>query len=180
MSTGDSTPFVFDTGPLCHFAKAGWLGILKAVIGNQSAIIPDAVLDELKRGTQSDPRIQPILDAEWIQCHVLDTDAEIRAFSLYASILVSGNRNIGEASVLALAETLPGVAVIDDAAGRRAATAAQVECRPTLTLLCDAIREGLLTLPLVSALADDLLASEYRLPFKAGEFECWAAENDLL
>ena len=55
-----------------------------------------------------------------------------------------------------------------------------IAIRPTLALLCDAIREGLLTLPLVSALADDLLTSQYRLPFQPGGFERWAAENDLV
>ncbi len=180
MSSGDSTPFVFDTGPLSHFAKSGWLSILKAIIGGQPAIIPHAVVEELKLGAQSDPRIEPILDAKWIKHHVQDTDAEILAFARYEGILVSGHRNVGEASVLALAETLPAIAVIDDAAGRKAAAGAGIECRPTLRLLCDAISTGLLTLALVSALADDLLATEYRLPFKPGEFERWAAEQGIL
>ena len=47
-----------------------------------------------------------------------------------------------------------------------------------LALLCDAVDSGLLTVKLVSALADDLLATEYRLPFKPGRFEAWAIEND--
>lgn len=180
MPTGDSILIVFDSGPLSSFAKADWLGALKAVIGDRRAIIPDAVREELRRGLNNDSRLQSVLDADWIECRVLESDTETQAFVRYSSILVSGQRNVGEASVLALAETLPAIAVIDDAAGRKAASDAGIECRPTLRLLCDAIKQELLTLPLVSALADDLLATEYRLPFGPGEFERWATENDLL
>ena len=52
--------------------------------------------------------------------------------------------------------------------------------RPTLALLCDAIRQDLLTVKLVSALADDLLASSYRLPFGPGDFERWVTDNGLV
>lgn len=175
----ETPPLVFDTGPLSHFAKAGWLGVLKAVAGNSRAVIPDAVVAELETGSRTDPRLQAILDADWIEHHVLTTDTEARAFTRFSSALASGKRNLGEAAVLALAETLPGVAVIDDAAGRKAAQAHGIPLRPTLTLLCDALREGLLTLSLVSALADDLLATNYRLPFKPGGFETWANENNM-
>ena len=172
-------PLVFDTGPLSHFAKAGWLGALKAVVGDCRAVIPDAVVAELEAGAHTDPRLQTILDADWIEHHFLTSDPEARAFTRFSSALASGRRNRGEAAVLAVAETLPAVAVIDDAAGRKAAQAHGIALRPTLTLLCDAIREGLLTLSLVSALADDLLATKYRLPFQPGGFEIWAHENNM-
>ncbi|GAA1912513.1 hypothetical protein GCM10009716_22890 [Streptomyces sodiiphilus] len=51
--------------------------------------------------------------------------------------------------------------------------------RRTLGLLCDAIREGLLTVPSVSAPADDLLASQYRLPFKHGGFAEWCEREGV-
>ncbi|GHJ36119.1 hypothetical protein Sm713_17280 [Streptomyces sp. TS71-3] len=54
-----------------------------------------------------------------------------------------------------------------------------VKVRRTLGLLCDAIREGLLTIPLVSALADDLLKSRYRLPFEPGGFAEWCDRERL-
>lgn len=37
-----------------------------------------------------------------------------------------------------------------------------------------------LTVPLVSTIADDLLANEYRLPFGSGGFEAWARANGLV
>ncbi|WP_170160609.1 hypothetical protein [Prauserella muralis] len=38
---------------------------------------------------------------------------------------------------------------------------------------------GLLTVELVDALADDLLSSQYRLPFRPGSFKSWAQENGM-
>ena len=110
----------------------------------------------------------------------LSSDDEILAFAKFASLLVRKDRNRGEAGVLALASVVGGVAVVDDGAACRAAEQCQVKRRRTLALLCDAIRQELLTVKLVSALADDLLISEYRLPFEPGEFERWAAESGLL
>lgn len=171
---------VFDTSPLCHFAREGWLGVLKAVVGGRTAVMPDVVAEELRVGAARDSRVQAVLDASWIQERELRSEAEITAFSVFSELLVRGVRNRGEAGVLALASTSGGVAVVDDTAPRKAAKRHGIVVRPTLTLLCEAVRHGLLTVPLVSALADDLLIGKYRLPFAPGGFEKWAGENGLL
>lgn len=89
-------------------------------------------------------------------------------------------RNVGECGVLALAETMPdSVAIIDDRVARNAAQGRKIAVRGTLGLLCDAIRRDLLTVPLVSALADDLLSNDYRLPFEPGGFALWAEAAGL-
>lgn len=168
---------VFDTGPLSHFARAGWLGVLKAVVGSRTAVIPDVVEDELRTGADRERSLQAVLDATWLERRVLRTDEEIVAFAEFSELLVRRDRNRGEAGVLALAATAGAVAVIDDGAARRAADARTVAYRPTLALLCEAIRLELLTVRLVSALADDLIAGQYRLPFGPGRFEKWASEN---
>lgn len=72
------------------------------------------------------------------------------------------------------------MAVVDDGAPRKAAQRHRVTVKPTLALLCEAIRSGLLTVDLASAVADDLVIGQYRLPFGPGEFEKWARENLLL
>lgn len=171
---------VFDTGPLSHFAMQNWLGALKAVVGGRRAIIPDVVELELTQGAQRDSRLQEVLDAEWIEHRKLITDEEVAAFAKFSALLVRGSRNRGEAGVLALASVVGGVAVVDDGAGRKAADDHGVAKKPTLALLCEAIHSGLLTVKLVSALADDLLATEYRLPFEAGGFERWASEQGMV
>lgn len=98
---------VFDTGPLSHFARAGWLEVLRAVVGERRAIVPDAVVKELARGSQNDRRLRAVLDAQWIEQRELRTEAELREFARFASRLVSGQRNIGEAAVPATEYRLP-------------------------------------------------------------------------
>ncbi|MBY8847457.1 hypothetical protein [Saccharothrix longispora] len=48
-------PLVFDTGPLSHFAKQQWLGVLRAVVGGRQAMAPDAVEAELRDGVGAHP-----------------------------------------------------------------------------------------------------------------------------
>lgn len=131
---------VFDTSPLSHFARHNWLGVLKAVVGDRQAIIPDVVVDELSAGAVRDSRIQAVLDATWIERRELCTEEEVVAFATFSSFLVKKDRNRGEAGVLALASVTGGIAVIDDGAGRRAAEQHRIPLRPTLALLCEAIQ----------------------------------------
>lgn len=178
--TADDAVLVFDTGPLSHFAKENWLGVLKAVVGSRRALIPDMVADELRIGVLRDGRLGAAFDAPWTERRELRTEAELIAFARFSELLVVGDRNRGEAAVLALAATSGGVPVIDDGAARQAAKTANVSHRGTVGLLCAAIRLELLTIRLVSALADDLIAGQYRLPFGPGEFEKWALDHGLL
>ncbi|WP_405086692.1 hypothetical protein [Microbispora sp. NBC_01389] len=117
-----SETFVFDTGPLSAFATNNWLGVLKAVVGKRRAVIPDAVVAELREGEAKDSRIGAALTADWIEHRELTSRAEQEAFADFSELLVVGDRNIGEAGVLALARTMRATAVVDDAAARKAAT----------------------------------------------------------
>lgn len=170
---------IFDTGPLSHFARENWLGALKAVVGERTAVIPDVVADELKRALGSNSFVQAVLDAPWIGRRDLQSVEEIERFAYYSSLLVSGDRNRGEAGVLALAATTGGTAVVDDLAARKAAKRDGLLHTGTLGLLMQAIQSGLLTVALVSAIADDLLAGAYRMPFCPGGFAAWAEHNGL-
>ncbi|MDE0065806.1 MAG: nucleotide-binding protein [Acidimicrobiaceae bacterium] len=165
---------VFDTGPLAHFARAGWLGVLKTLVGSRRAIIPVQVSLELRQASGHEQAVGTVLDATWIELHELNTEEELRVFARFAAYLMSEGRNEGETAVLAVAATMPAQAVLDDSAGYRAAQREGVRCIRTLALLCESIRNGLLTAELVSAVADDLIETDYRLPFKPGEFIPWA------
>lgn len=127
-----------------------------------------------------DTRIEAALRADWIEHRELCSSEEIDFFAQFSARLVKGERNLGEAAVLALARVTDGTAVIDDGAARKAAEDYRIKLRPTLALLCEAVQAGLLTVSLVSALADDLLAGQYRLPFRQGGFEKWACDNGVL
>ncbi|WP_030173171.1 hypothetical protein [Spirillospora albida] len=167
---------VFDTGPLSHFAKQNWLGCLRAVVGRRRAVVPDTVVAEVQAAVPLHPHLQPVLEASWIEQYELT--AEYEEFAEFSALLVgSDGRNTGEAGVLAYAKAHDAVAIIDDGAARNAAGRKKVTYRGTLGLLCDGVRDGLLTLDLVSELADQLIEGDYRLPFAPGEFKTWARNN---
>lgn len=181
---GATEPWIFDSGPLSHFAKAGWLGLLKLVAGEHPVVIPDVVHTELLDGVSRHPHLGLVLDAtsSWIRVSPIEDTTQLVAFSKYSALLVGsdGKRNLGECGVLALAEALPAVAIIDDAAGRKAAGRYSVSVRGTVALLLDAVRDHGLTRDAAAAVADDLLGTAYRLPFEQGRFIGWATENGLL
>lgn len=111
------------------------------------------------------------LSRSWIEVAPVNSEAEIEGYSRYAPRLVGDDgRNTGECGVLALPEVHGLVAVVDDYAGHKAASANGIQARRTLGLLCDAVADGLLTLDTVSAVADSLLQTDYRLPFPPGGF----------
>lgn len=170
---------IFDTGPLSHFARADLLGVLKIVVGERRAIIPDAVATELEQGRSANPRLLTVLEADWIERRTIATAVEDRAFDWFSRRLVSGDRNVGDAAVLALALTVPARAVIDDRAACALAKKERVNLARTLNLLCEAVHRELLTLDFVSEIADELIRTEYRLPFGPGEFKAWAARENI-
>ena len=174
------SPFIFDTGPLSHFAGQGWLGVLGALSSSRGAYIPDTVQRELLDSVDLHPHLRLVLDADWIEMTQVAEVAELAAFSAYSSRLVVGTKNLGECGVLAVAEVRSWAAVVDDRAARNIAKERGVSVTGTLALMCEGIREGLLTVPLVSRIADDLLSSSYRLPFQPGQFERWAGEQGMI
>lgn len=168
-----------DTGPLSHLAKAGWLSIVRTIAKPGAVVIPDAVERELRQSVHKWPHLRSVLDAHWIDRAVLASDAELQAYAYFSGLLVSGTRNVGEAAVLAYAKVHDAVAVVDDGAAWRAADRLGVMKTRTLKLLCDAVREGLLTKELVSDVADHLNETEYRLPFEPGGLIAWAEAQGL-
>lgn len=173
-----SQAWVVDAGPLSHFARAGWLGVLRLLAPANTILIPDTVERELRNGAAAHAWLSQVLDSSWIIVSPLASADELLAYGRYAQRLVGDDgRNTGECGVLALAEVHGHVAIIDDQAGAKAGSAAGIEVRRTLGLLCDAVQSGLLTLPMVSAVADSLLETDYRLPFPPGGFAQWAVER---
>jgi predicted nucleic acid-binding protein len=178
--TDPTEVLVFDTGPLSEFAKQGWLGALRLVVGVRTAVVPDTVVEELRAGVHGRAHLQVVLDTPWIEHRSLTSSAELQEFSRFASFLVAGDRNVGECGVLAYAKANKATAIIDDGSARKIARDHGVAHQGTLSLLCDAVRENVLTIELVSAVADDLIEGEYRLPFPTGGFRKWAQDNGLV
>lgn len=174
--------YVFDDGPLSHFAEAGWLGLLDSYVGEGDAILPETVHRELSDGVAMYPHLRAVLDARWLQLRMLVSAAEHAAFAKFTGLLVGSDsrKNLGECGVLALAQVSGGIAVIDDSVARKIAAANGIEHKTTLGILTDLVRDGDLSLKLASRVADHLLETEYRLPFGEGGFQTWALMNDLL
>lgn len=170
---------VFDTGPLSHFARADILGVLKIVVGERRAVVPEAVVTELREGVHLDSRIQTVLDAGWIEHRAISAGEEVEAYGRFSKRLVFRDRNVGDAAVLALAHAMPARAVIDDRDACDIASKEGVALSRTLNLLCEAVHSQLLTLDFVSEIADELIRTEYRLPFGPGEFKAWAVRESL-
>jgi len=168
---------VFDTGPLSHFAEAGWLKILQAIAGDRAVLIPESVRSEIAQSVHVYPFLDQILQADWIRTDRSNDVQYLVVEARYRKRLAVGNKNIGECGVLALAEIRGHVAVIDDRVAREVGEEYNVQVIGTLALFREGIEQGLLTVPLVSKIADDLLATDYRLPIEPGGFEAFAIEQ---
>jgi len=178
--TDRSAGLVFDTGPLRHFALQGWLGVLKFLTADRAVIIPESVEFELKKQVYDLPALSQVLDADWISVDRSDDLAFLVAFAKYEERIAVGDLNRGECGVLALGETRGFETVLDDSVPRAIAESEGIAVTATLPLLCTAIREGQLAVPMVESLADDLLAGEYYLPFASGGFRQWAFQEGLI
>lgn len=82
--------------------------------------------------------------------------------------------------MLAYAKANGAIAVIDDGPARKIARANNVRHKGTLGLPCEALGENLLSIDLISTVADHLLESDYRLPFEKGDFSKWAHDQGLI
>ncbi|MDG4831546.1 nucleotide-binding protein [Solwaraspora sp. WMMD1047] len=178
--TVPSDAWVFDTGPLRHFAIHGWLGILRFLAGERPVYIPDTVARELTNATEHVSAVRAVLDASWIHVHRSTARDFSEAFAHYADRLVVGESNQGECGVLAMGQIYKCEVVIDDAIPRNIAEEKGIQVTATVPLLCDAIRARKLTTVMVEALADDLLEGDYYLPFGPGGFRRHVLENGLL
>jgi predicted nucleic acid-binding protein len=171
---------VFDTGPLRHFATEGWLGVLKFLTRDRQAVIPESVERELKNQLDEVPALAQVLASDWIHVDRSTDMGFLMAFASYEQRLVVGGRNRGECGVLALGRTRGYEVVLDDATARTIAEEDKLKVTATLPLLCAAIRDKQLTVPMVQSLADDLISGQYFLPFEQGGFRRWAYQEGLI
>jgi predicted nucleic acid-binding protein len=172
--------WVFDTGPLRHFATQGWLGVLRFLAGERPVYIPDSVERELNDAAEHVSAVRAVLDADWIHVHRSTSRDFGKAFAHYVDRLVVDDKNLGECGVLAMGQIYKSEVVIDDATPRKIAEEKGIQVTATVPLLCEAIRAKKLTTVMVEALADNLLEGEYYLPFGSGGFRQHVLENGLL
>ncbi|MEU9510127.1 hypothetical protein AB0D32_28040 [Micromonospora sp. NPDC048170] len=172
--------WVFDTGPLRHFAIQGWLGVLRFLAGERPIYIPDSVERELESAAAHVSAARAVLEADWIRVHRSTSHDFAEAFAHYADRLFADGKNLGECGVLAMGQIYRCEVVIDDATPRQIAREKGIRVTATVPLLCEAIRAKKLTTVMVEELADNLLEGMYYLPFGSGGFRQHVLENGLL
>ena len=172
---------VFDSSVLSAFARAGLLDLLEQLTRGHERYAPRAVFAELERGIENHPGLTTALATDWLQVVPVNSLDELVAFSKYAARLVAGNRNVGEASVLAWAQVNGAVALID---GQDAALCGRengVSVRRSLALLAGGIRDGILNEGRVIEVVDALVRrGDARFPCSSEGFVEWARERGLL
>jgi predicted nucleic acid-binding protein len=141
---------------------------------------PHVVREEIRDGGTAYPELTRVLDVEWLRVVALDTLDRLRRFTLWTSRVGAGSRDLGEASVLAVAEELGAVALIDERDATRIGRAHGVNVHGTIWLLAGACRDGKLTEVGASNLVDTLAATGMRLPCTGADFPRYARANGLL
>lgn len=172
--------WVFDTGPMRHFAFQGWLGVLRFLADGREVYIPDSVERELRDASIDIPAIRAVLDEEWIRVFRTTEDEYQRHYARFHDRLVADGKNVGECGVLAMGAAYGCELVIDDSVPRKIAEEMGLNVTATVPILCDAIRAKKLTTVMVESLADDLLSGKYYLPFGKGGFRQHVLENGML
>jgi predicted nucleic acid-binding protein len=174
------TALVFNTSPLRPLRAGGTLAVLDRLTAAYRRVVPQAVLDELRAGEPMHPPLADVRNAGWLEIVACDGLAELRAFAHYVRVLGAGERDIGEASVLAWAEVNSGIAVIDEPAGTQAAQARGVAVHGTLWLIANGLNAGELLMSEAERLVDQLRSTDARLPCSGAEFFEWAKAQGLL
>jgi predicted nucleic acid-binding protein len=173
-------PLVFDSSPLSCFARSGHLVLLERLTVGHERVTTRAVLNELESGCADFPRLQDALALPWLSPVPVDRLDELRLFAEYSRRLVAGDRNVGEASVLAWAEANGGIALIDDQAAVQVGRERGVEVRRSLALIARGVRVRLMSKAEAAGLVDDLLRVGARFPCAGDEFVAWAMAAGLL
>ena len=131
-----SPPLIFDNTPLSHFARAGRLSTLEAIVTPYECVTPVEVRNEIQAGIAEIPDLADVLTAQWLKTVELSEVRELAAFASYKTELGGGPKeNTGEAAVLAWASLHGGVAIIDERAASRMAQRDGIPAHGSLWLI---------------------------------------------
>ena len=171
---------ILDTTVLSCFARSGNLEILRSLASEHTVVTTPSVIEELRRGSGDHPSLRDACALPWLEVVRLETIEELTLFGVYANRLVAGDRNHGEAEVLAKAEVSGSTPVTDDQVAVQCARSRGLVPKRTLALIARGVRRGLLTQEDAVALVDDLIEGGARFPCRGRRFLGWATENGLL
>lgn len=137
------TTLVFDSTALNHFAKAGRLPELRAIVEGYQCVAPAEVSSELAKAAAEYPALGSISAQSWLRPVELGEIGEIVAFAQYKHELGGGpDKNIGESAVLAWVSVNGGIAIIDEAAATSIGEQDSLAIRGSLWLIIRSCKEG--------------------------------------
>lgn len=139
------------------------------------------MLDEIAKGIERYPVLGGIAGLPWLRSVEIDL-AELAAFATYKGALGgAADENVGESAVLAWVAAHGGTAIVDDEVARNMGLDDGLEVHGTLWLVVRAYKHDVLDRPTATAIVDDLIMSEMRLPFTGGaSLFGWAYEQGYL
>lgn len=180
MTDAGPTVLVLDAMCLNHFARIDRLDVLRDLLVGDECRTTYVVLDELRTGASIHPDLQAALELDWVRPVRLESLPELDCFAKWVDRIGAGTRDLGEASVFAVAELCGGTAITDDQSATRVARKFGLAVHGTIWLLCRACRAGKLTVAAAGNLVDMLRATGMRLPCTGPEFETWTRQRALL
>lgn len=172
--------FVFDASVLSPFARSDRLDVLGSVLaGRVRCVTTRAVRQEILAKSDEFPLLASITTATWLSEVAVDGLDELGALVWWIRKLGATQRDRGEATIFAYAQTYGATAIIDDGKARRLGRKNGVDVHGTLWLLADACHAGSLSAVSACTLVDVLASAGARLPCTGASFRDWAAGNGL-
>jgi hypothetical protein len=101
----DRRSLVLDATCLSHFARADRLDVLRDLLVGKQCWTTEIVLAELNRGVVDYPLLGNVSGQEWLLVAGLNSIAQIRLYSTWLKRVGATDRDQGEASVFAAAES---------------------------------------------------------------------------
>lgn len=127
----------------------GYLSLLQQLYGR--VLIPAAVMNELRRGGEDDPRITAVLSLDWIEVR------QANNYQLVESLQTDRNLDRGESEAIAIGLELGAEELlIDERLGRREAVRLGLSITGLLGILLVAKRRGFVTA--IRPIVDNLIA----------------------
>lgn len=83
---------IFDNTPLSHFARAGRLSTLEAIVKPYRCVTPVEVQYEILAGVATIPDLADVLTAHWLEPVELSGVHELAAFACYKTQLGGGSQ----------------------------------------------------------------------------------------
>lgn len=145
----------------------GLLELLVELVAVFDCVTTSPVRQELADGAGAFSVLRDVEQLDWmtiVDCISLE---EVYVFSQYMNLLGNTERNAGEATVLAWAETNDAFALVDDQVACNQGRRRGVEVRRSLSLIIDGVRRGVQTESEAQAAVRDLAESGMYLPHEA-------------